>query len=69
MRLAIIGAGGMGSFHARALAALPNAEIVAVADVREPAARLLCDAVGGEPSTDALAVAARADLDGVVVAS
>src|SRR3954467_2325447 len=59
----------MGSSRARALAALPNAEIVAVADVREAAARLLCDAVGGEPSTDALAVAARADLDGGVVAS
>jgi myo-inositol 2-dehydrogenase/D-chiro-inositol 1-dehydrogenase len=69
MKLAIIGAGGMGSFHARALAALPNVEIVAVADVRAAAARVLSEAVGGEPSTDALALASRDDLDGVVVAS
>jgi len=59
----------MGSFHARSLMALPEADIVAVADVRETAARLLSDAVGGEPSTDGLAVASRADLDGLVVAS
>jgi len=69
MRLAIIGAGGMGTFHARSLVALPNAEIVAVADVRDASARALAEVVGGEPSTDALAVAARDDLDGVVVAS
>ena len=69
MRLAIIGAGGMGTFHARSLMALPNAEIVAVADVREESARALADIVGGEPGTDAVAVAARDDLDGIVVAS
>ncbi|HEY5423590.1 MAG TPA: Gfo/Idh/MocA family oxidoreductase, partial [Ilumatobacteraceae bacterium] len=69
MRLAIIGAGGMGTFHARSLMALPNAEIVAVADVREESARALADVVGGEPGTDALAITARDDLDGVVVAS
>jgi len=69
MRLAVIGAGGMGTFHARSLMALPNVEIVAVADVREAAARALSDIVGGEPSADALAVAGRDDLDGIVVAS
>ena len=36
MRLAVIGAGGMGTFHARSLMALPNVEIVAVADVQRP---------------------------------
>ncbi|MEP7202205.1 MAG: Gfo/Idh/MocA family oxidoreductase [Ilumatobacteraceae bacterium] len=69
MRLAIVGAGGMGSFHARSLVTMPGAEIVAVADVREAAARTLADAVGGTPTTDALAVAAMADLDGLVIAS
>lgn len=69
MRLAIIGAGGMGSFHARSLAALPGVDIVAIADVRLPAARSLADAVGGVPSDDGISVASRADLDGVVIAS
>jgi myo-inositol 2-dehydrogenase/D-chiro-inositol 1-dehydrogenase len=69
MRVAIVGAGGMGSFHARSLASLPDVEIVAVADVRESAARALSDAVGGKPTTDALGVAAMPDLDGLVIAS
>lgn len=59
----------MGSFHARSLATLPGVEIVAVADVREAAARTLADAVGGTPTTDGAAVAAMADLDGLVIAS
>ena len=69
MKVAIVGAGGMGSFHARSLATLPDVEIVAIADVREAAARTLSDAVGGKPSTDALGVAAMPDLDGLVIAS
>ncbi|MBK5330368.1 MAG: Gfo/Idh/MocA family oxidoreductase, partial [Ilumatobacteraceae bacterium] len=69
MRVAIVGAGGMGSFHARSLATMPDVEIVAVADVREAAARSLSDAVGGKPTTDALGVAAMPDLDGLVIAS
>ncbi|MEY2581214.1 MAG: myo-inositol 2-dehydrogenase / D-chiro-inositol 1-dehydrogenase [Ilumatobacteraceae bacterium] len=59
----------MGSFHARSLAVLPDVEIVAIADVREDAARTLSDAVGGVATTDGLAVAAMPDLDGLVIAS
>ncbi len=69
MRLAIVGAGGMGSFHARTLAALPGVEIVAIADPRVVAAQSLCDEVGGAPTADGLAVASMADLDGLVIAS
>lgn len=59
----------MGSFHARSLVALPDVEIVAIAYVREAAARTLSEAVGGTPTTDGLAVAGLADLDGLVIAS
>lgn len=69
MRLAIVGAGGMGSFHARSLAALPGVEIVAVADVRVAAAESLSEAVGGTATTDGLGVASMSDLDGLVIAS
>jgi myo-inositol 2-dehydrogenase/D-chiro-inositol 1-dehydrogenase len=69
MRLAIIGAGGMGSFHARSLAALPGVEIVAIADPHVAAAQSLSASVGGTPTADGMAVAAMADLDGVVIAS
>jgi myo-inositol 2-dehydrogenase/D-chiro-inositol 1-dehydrogenase len=59
----------MGSFHARSLAALPDVEMVAIADVRVAAAQALSDEVGGKPSADGLAVAALPDLDGLVIAS
>jgi myo-inositol 2-dehydrogenase / D-chiro-inositol 1-dehydrogenase len=69
MKLAIVGAGGMGSFHARSLAALPGVEIVAIADLRVAAAEALSEVVGGAPSADGPAVASRSDLDGLVIAS
>ncbi len=69
MKLAIVGAGGMGSFHARSLAALPGVEIVAIADLRVSAAEALTAVVGGTPSADGLAVASMSDLDGLVIAS
>ena len=69
MRVAIVGAGGMGSFHARSLAALPGVEIVAIADPRVAAAQSLSEEVGGTPTIDGLAVASMPDLDGLVIAS
>lgn len=69
MRLAIVGAGGMGSFHARSLAALPSVEIVAIADLQVAAAESLSAVVGGVPSADGLGVASMSDLDGLVIAS
>lgn len=69
MRLAIVGAGGMGTFHGHSLANLPGVEIVAVADIRADAAQALADAVGGEPSVDGVAVASMKDLDGLVISS
>jgi myo-inositol 2-dehydrogenase/D-chiro-inositol 1-dehydrogenase len=69
MRIAIVGAGGMGTFHARSLAALPGVEIAAVADVRLEAATALAKEVGGTASEDGVEVAGMPDLDGVVIAS
>ncbi len=68
-RLAIVGAGGMGSFHARSLAAMPDVEIVAIADPVLDSAQRLSSAVGGTATTDSLGVAGMRDLDGLVVAS
>ncbi len=69
MRLAIVGAGGMGSFHGRSLAALPAVEIVAIADPVVVAAERLSEEVGGTPTVDGMAVASMTDLDGLVIAS
>ena len=70
MRLAIVGAGGMGSFHARSLAALPGVEIVAIADVRLAAAESLerDRRWHSRPPTGSQSPS-RSDLDGVVIAS
>jgi UDP-N-acetylglucosamine 3-dehydrogenase len=50
IRVAIIGAGRMGSTHARAWSHLPGAEIVALADINQDTAKELAQAVG---TTDA----------------
>ena len=69
VRVGVVGVGGMGSFHARTLAAIAGVEVVVVADVYEPNASRLADELGCERSLDPLATAGRSDLDGVVIAS
>src|ERR1044071_6920311 len=51
-RVAIVGAGGMASTHARAYTAMPNSEVAAVIDVREDAARALAQSHKAEPFID-----------------
>ena len=46
IRVAIIGAGKMGTRHAQAWARLPGAEVVAIADLRQDVARELAQNVG-----------------------
>ena len=50
--IAIVGAGGMASMHARCYAGLSNARIAAVMDQRDSAARDLAGAHGATPYTD-----------------
>lgn len=69
LRIGLIGAGGMGSFHARTLAELPGVAITVVADAVPAAAARLAGELGAEASTDSAAVAGSSQLDGVVVAS
>lgn len=68
-KIGLIGAGGMGSFHARTLAAVPNVEITAIADPFGDVAQSLASEVGGTGFTDPMAVATMAELDGLVIAS
>ena len=71
IRIAIIGAGLMGSDHARIFAEeLPGAVVQVICDASEPRALALADSLGGaEVATDPLAVIGRADIDAVVIAS
>ncbi len=68
LKIGLIGAGGMGSFHARTLAAMGDVEMVAIADPIGDAAARLAAEVGGVASLDWHDVIA-ADIDGLVIAS
>ena len=66
--LAVIGAGGMGRFHADTLAALPGVRLAAIADPYPHPDLDAYAANGTEITTDAAACAAQG-WDGVVIAS
>src|SRR4051794_15195310 len=68
--LAIIGAGRMGTSHARLIAAgAPELRIVAVGDVDGEAARRLADEIGGAGAySDPLAAVSATGVDAVLIA-
>ncbi len=65
----MVGAGGMGSEHARNFAALEGVRVVVVADAVEAAATTLAAAVDAEPITDAAVLISDPRVDAVVIAS
>jgi UDP-N-acetyl-2-amino-2-deoxyglucuronate dehydrogenase len=69
--IAIIGCGMIARFHARALADLPGARIVALADSDLPRARKLADelGLGDNIYPDTAPLVARRDVDVVIVAT
>jgi myo-inositol 2-dehydrogenase/D-chiro-inositol 1-dehydrogenase len=69
LRVAVVGVGGMGSFHARTLAALAGVEVATVADTYEPNATRLAAELGCTASLDPLAAASDDGHDAVVIAS
>ncbi|MCX8996062.1 Gfo/Idh/MocA family oxidoreductase [Rhizobiaceae bacterium BDR2-2] len=71
IRLAIIGAGIMGSDHARIFSGdLPGASVQVVCDASGERARAVAEACGAaDVSTDPLETIARGDVDAVLVAS
>lgn len=69
LRIGLIGAGGMGSFHARTLGVISGVQVSLVADTDLAAAERLAAEVGARATNDAGGVAERTDLDGVVIAS
>jgi myo-inositol 2-dehydrogenase/D-chiro-inositol 1-dehydrogenase len=69
VRVGVIGVGGMGSFHARTLAALANVDVVAVADPYQPSVDRLVDELGCRGVSDPNELAVSNDVDAVVIAS
>jgi UDP-N-acetyl-2-amino-2-deoxyglucuronate dehydrogenase len=63
----IVGCGVIAPVHAAAIAALPNARLVAVTDIVPETARAFADGRGAEPEPDLDALLARPDIDVVSV--
>lgn len=69
LRIGIIGVGGMGSFHARALAALSDVTVAAVSDPYRPNAETIRAELGADIVDDPLDIIRTGIVDGVVIAS
>lgn len=67
LRVGIVGAGFMGSTHAKAYAALDDVSIVGVSSRSHQKAAELAESVGAEPFTDAMALATHEDVDAVSI--
>jgi len=67
IRIAIIGAGTMGTIHAQSCRNLPNAMVTWVADADEGRAAALAQTCNARPTTDSDAALGAADVDVVVV--
>lgn len=69
LRVGVIGAGGMGSFHVATLNALAGVDVAVIADPVVTNAERAAMACGAEVSDSPLIVASDPSLDGVVIAS
>lgn len=68
-RIAVIGAGGMGSFHARTLTSIPGADVTIVADPFGDNVETVASEIGARVERDPMAAAVDPDVDAVVIAS
>lgn len=69
VRIAILGCGFQGTFHAQTITASPDAELVASCDFSTEAAQRIADAHGGAVHTDPSTVLADEDVDAVIIAT
>ncbi|NNF52850.1 MAG: Gfo/Idh/MocA family oxidoreductase [Acidimicrobiales bacterium] len=69
LRIGLIGAGGMGSFHARTLATMPGVTVSVVADPVGDAAESLAAELDAVGMMDPMMLATAGGVDGLVIAS
>jgi len=67
LRLAVVGVGHLGQHHARILAAMPDVELVGVADIKPDRAREIAATYATTPYTDGAALVGR--VDGICIAT
>ncbi len=69
LRLAVVGVGRMGAFHAETLAAMDAIDVVAVADTRPGVAREVGETIGSASHDSSAALLERDDVEAWLVAS
>jgi UDP-N-acetyl-2-amino-2-deoxyglucuronate dehydrogenase len=69
LKFAVVGINGRGAGLAREIASDDRAQVVAVVDLNEAAAKTLSEDTGGEVWTDYAAMLAKTDLDATVIAT
>lgn len=69
IRFAIVGCGRIAPKHAESIAALPEAELVAVCDILPEQAQNFADKYGAKPYTNYLEMLQRSDIDVVTIAT
>ncbi|CAN5587830.1 hypothetical protein BH10CHL1_BH10CHL1_27080 [soil metagenome] len=69
MRIGLIGCGGIGELRAKAAAATPAVELVAVSDLDEKRARFVASQYGGVVTSDWRALLQREDVEAVIVST
>lgn len=69
LRLAVVGVGRMGAFHAETLAAMDVIDVVAVADTRPGVAREVGQTIGSASHDSSAALLERDDVEAWVIAS
>jgi predicted dehydrogenase len=67
LRLAVVGVGHLGQHHARILAAMPDVELVGVADIKPDRARAIAATYATTPYPDGAALVGR--VDGICIAT
>ena len=69
LRFGLLGAGRIGSMHARNLAKNPRVELVYVYDIDEPAARKAAEGAGARLAPDIATILSDTAVDAVLIAS
>lgn len=69
LNIGVIGLGEIGTIHCEALLQIPQANLLAVADVDEARAKQIAQQTGAQPYQDYKELLARKDIDAVIIAT
>ena len=69
LNIGVIGLGEIGAVHCDALMQIPQAKLLAVADIDEARVKQIAEKTGAQPYQDYKELLAREDIDAVIIAT